>query len=306
MKGTGVRLCLELSEGPPLPVLRRGLRGRTDILLFRFRDNPTGHRETHPVEFNVPGLIPPPLRRSALGVLILWTRRSCDGRIQAERARGVGYQVSPDPDHGVSVQSDAWVGGGAGPRFDPPDLPGAGGEHHPRGGIAGSHPHAGGGATAVGAGKAGAVHQGKVIAAVAGGVSASAQAVLGATVHLVNLARGGIGCDFRACGGVLAGQRLADITSHGSGCHSRIPIERRAGLTAAWKFPGDHGSPCHYNGPSGCPTLVPVVETVHLRNRHDAPSVGGLHRPCFRSILIQREIGPGFMILRQEQSDPPT
>src|SRR5215472_1906741 len=84
-------------------------------------------------------------------------------------------------DHEVSVQGAAGRSSGACPRPDPADLPGAGGEHRAGGGVAGSYPHASGSATAVVAGEAGAVHQGAIVASLAGRISASAQAVLGAT-----------------------------------------------------------------------------------------------------------------------------
>src|SRR5215471_11632311 len=69
-------------------------------------------------------------------------------------------------DHEVSVQGAAGRSSGACPRPDPADLPGAGGEHRAGGGVAGSYPHVGGGATAVVAGEAGAVHQGAIVASV--------------------------------------------------------------------------------------------------------------------------------------------
>ena len=47
------------------------------------------------------------------------------------------------------------------------------------GGVAGPHPHAGGGASAVGAGEAGAVPEGAVVPDVAAGLPIPAQAVLG-------------------------------------------------------------------------------------------------------------------------------
>src|SRR5215471_2994038 len=84
-------------------------------------------------------------------------------------------------DHEVSVQGAAGRSSGACPRPDPADLPGAGGEHRAGGGVAGSYPHVGGSASAVVTGEAGAVHQGAIVASVAGRISASAQAVLGAT-----------------------------------------------------------------------------------------------------------------------------
>ena len=64
---------------------------------------------------------------------------------------------------------------------------------------------------------------------------------------------------------------------------------------AAWKFPARLWLtlPPHWALRSGYPALVPVVETVDLRNRYDAPSGGGLHRLCFRGVLIQGEMGPG-------------
>ncbi len=70
--------------------------------------------------------------------------------------------------------------GGAGPGGHPASMSGAGSEHHPRGDLAGSRSHAGGGSTAVGAGEAGAVYQRAILATVARGVSALAEAILGA------------------------------------------------------------------------------------------------------------------------------
>ena len=48
-----------------------------------------------------------------------------------------------------------------------------------------------------------------------------------------------------------------------------------------------------------------MVQTVDLRNSHDAAGVSSWYRPCIRSVLIQPEMRPGFMIVGQEQSDPP-
>lgn len=69
----------------------------------------------------------------------------------------------------------------AGAGVDTADLCGAGGDDYPVGGLAGSHPHAGGGAPAVGAGEAGAVHQRTVVPDAAAGVRGVAQGVLGPT-----------------------------------------------------------------------------------------------------------------------------
>src|ERR1700704_593553 len=84
-------------------------------------------------------------------------------------------------DHEVSVQSVAGRGRGACPRSAQADLRGARSPHHSRGGLARPYPHAGGVPTAVGAGEARGISEGPIVADAATRLSASAQAVLGAT-----------------------------------------------------------------------------------------------------------------------------
>jgi len=100
-------------------------------------------------------------------------------REQTKRARDMGYQVPPDLDHEVSIPDIAGGSGGARPRCDSADMPGARGDDHARGGVAGSHPFAGVSPAAIGTGEAGAVREREVKPAVAGRLSASAQAILG-------------------------------------------------------------------------------------------------------------------------------
>jgi hypothetical protein len=96
----------------------------------------------------------------------------------------------------VGVQSAAGRSSGACSRPDPADLPGAGGKHRAGGRCRRIISTCCGKATAVVAGEAGAVHQGAIIATVAGRISAPAHAVLGATsvvtgIFLRDSGRGG-------------------------------------------------------------------------------------------------------------------
>src|SRR5678816_1138970 len=82
-------------------------------------------------------------------------------------------------DNEVPIQSAAWRGGRAGTGFASANLSGSGSGDHPRCCIAGSYPHAGIFAGALGAGEAGAVSEGAVVAQAAGRVSAPAETLLG-------------------------------------------------------------------------------------------------------------------------------
>jgi hypothetical protein len=63
------------------------------------------------------------------------------------------------------------------------------------------------------------------------------------------------------------------------------------------------------SGEDGCVEavrpLVPVVETANLRYRNDGSAFRRVHRPRFRRVLGQREVRPGFVIIRQERLDMP-
>jgi hypothetical protein len=90
------------------------------------------------------------------------------------------------------------------------------------------------------------------------------------------------------------------------GREQRVPFEvgewSTSGAKTAWNSQRD---PClNFSSrmeSSGRSALVSMMKTADLRNGHDAASVGSWHRPRFRSILIQREVCPGFMIVRQER-----
>ena len=144
--------------------------------------------------FNVqmPGLSPPPLG-GKLSASNSGGRGLRSGGIPSRRARGHGPEVSHGVDHEVPVSSDARGCRGAGSRADPSDLRGAGSNHHPGGGLAGSYPHVGGGAAVDLAVEAGAVHQGAVVAAAATRVPSLAETLLGA-------ASVGPGVFLRECG----------------------------------------------------------------------------------------------------------
>ena len=43
-----------------------------------------------------------------------------------------------------------------------------------------------------------------------------------------------------------------------------------------------------------------MVKTADLRNGNDASQLGRLHWPRFRRVLVQREVSPGFLIVRDE------
>src|ERR1039457_3645592 len=106
----------------------------------------------------------------------------CEGQrwgVSDKRSRNLGHQVPPDLDHEVSVPDIAGGSGGAGPRCDSADMPGAGGDDRARVGVAGSHSFAGVGAASVVTGKAGAVREREVKPPVAGRLSSSAQEILG-------------------------------------------------------------------------------------------------------------------------------
>jgi hypothetical protein len=74
----------------------------------------------------------------------------------------MGHQVPPDLDHEVSVPDIARESGGASPRCDSADMPGAGSDDRAWVGVARSHPSAGVGAAVVVTGKAGAVREREV------------------------------------------------------------------------------------------------------------------------------------------------
>ena len=119
-----------------------------------------------------------------------------DGRVSDGWARQVRQQVPRGVDHEISLQDLAGGSGGASAGADPADLPDAGGADRAGSGVGGPCAHAGVGAAALGPVEAGAVHQGEVVAAVAGRVPALAEAVLGpapvgAGVFLRDGGRGG-------------------------------------------------------------------------------------------------------------------
>src|SRR5262245_40763725 len=84
-------------------------------------------------------------------------------------------------DHEVSVQSVGRRSRRACQRSAAGDLRGARGPDYPWRGVAGSHSHVGGRAAATGAGEAGRVLEGKVVADVAARFPAPAETVLGPT-----------------------------------------------------------------------------------------------------------------------------
>ena len=51
---------------------------------------------------------------------------------------------------------------------------------------------------------------------------------------------------------------------------------------------------------SGCAPLVAVVKTANLRYGNDGSEFRRVHGPRFRRVLGQREVRPGFVIIRQE------
>ena len=55
----------------------------------------------------------------------------------------------------------------------------------------------------------------------------------------------------------------------------------------------------------GCAPLVPVVKTANLRYRNDGSEFQRLHGSWFRCVLSEREVRPGFVIIRQEQLQMP-
>ncbi len=55
----------------------------------------------------------------------------------------------------------------------------------------------------------------------------------------------------------------------------------------------------------GCAPLVPVVKAAHLRDRSHWPDLGRVHGPRFRRVFLQREVRPGFVIIRQERLHMP-
>jgi hypothetical protein len=127
----------------------------------------------------MPGLSPPPLG-GKLSASNSGGRGLRGGGIPSRWARGHGSEVSHGVDHEVPVSSATRGCRGAGSRADPSDLRGAGSDHHPGSGLAGSYPYVGGGAAADLAVEAGAVHQGAVVAAVATRVPSLAETLLGA------------------------------------------------------------------------------------------------------------------------------
>ena len=94
------------------------------------------------------------------------------------------YDIKYHRDMGneISIQGAARTDSGACAGLDPADMPGTGCGDRARVGVAGPHPYAVVGATAVVSGKAGAIHQGAIVAAVAGGIPGTGQAVLGAAL----------------------------------------------------------------------------------------------------------------------------
>ena len=52
---------------------------------------------------------------------------------------------------------------------------------------------------------------------------------------------------------------------------------------------------------SGCAPLVAVMETAYLRDRNHGSEFQRVHRPRFRRVLGQREVRPGFVIVRDER-----
>src|ERR1039457_6525577 len=51
---------------------------------------------------------------------------------------------------------------------------------------------------------------------------------------------------------------------------------------------------------SGGAPLVAVVKPANLRYRNDGAAFWRVHRPRFGRVLGQREVRPGFVIIRQE------
>src|SRR5580765_3906134 len=51
---------------------------------------------------------------------------------------------------------------------------------------------------------------------------------------------------------------------------------------------------------SGSAPLVAVVKPANLRYRNDGAAFSRVHRPRFGRVLGQREVRPGFVIIRQE------
>ena len=83
-------------------------------------------------------------------------------------------------------------------------------------------------------------------------------------------------------------------------------MDRTAGVTVVWNSQRDHTSTFQPTCTLRPPGARIDVKTVDLRNGDDAAaSIGGSHRPYIRSVLLQREMRPGFMIVGQKQSDPP-
>ena len=94
---------------------------------------------SHFLTFNVqmPGLSPPPLG-GKLSASNSGGRGLRSGGIPLRGARGHGPEVSHGVDHEGPVSSVARGCRGGGSRADPSDLRGAGSDHYPGGGLAGS------------------------------------------------------------------------------------------------------------------------------------------------------------------------
>src|SRR5215471_6810702 len=57
---------------------------------------------------------------------------------------------------------------------------------------------------------------------------------------------------------------------------------------------------------SGSPTLVPVMQSAHLRDGDNSSALAPLHRPWFGRVLLQRQMRAGFVVISQEPPDLPT
>ena len=52
---------------------------------------------------------------------------------------------------------------------------------------------------------------------------------------------------------------------------------------------------------SGCAPLVAVMKPANLGDRNDGSAIRRVHGPRFRCVLGQREVRPGFVIVRDER-----
>ena len=132
-------------------------------------------------------------------------------------------------------------------------------------------------------------------------------AAIRAKARWKNRARPVVGKNASGCSGWAPTPRAkgAALGGEGVGCQSGDPTARRS--DGASDLASGSGLPKLVGGipRSGGPPFVAVMQTAHLRKRHDFTGVGTLHGAGLRRVLVQSQVRATPMVVAEVVLDHP-